>query len=107
MIRATAVVFSAQVFPALQKPPLHAQQADGPRFATATIKLNASGDSGGGCCRIQADGHVTAGNVTLRQLIQSAYQRHAFDERAISGAPPWADTARFDVAAKAREVPAF
>jgi hypothetical protein len=38
MIRATALVLSALVFPALEKPDLHAQQAaDGPRFATATM----------------------------------------------------------------------
>jgi uncharacterized protein (TIGR03435 family) len=77
------------------------------RFETASITVNASGDTGGGCCRIQPDGQVIAKNVTLRQLIQSAYQRHAFDERLISGAPSWADTVRFDIAARASAVPRF
>jgi uncharacterized protein (TIGR03435 family) len=109
MIRATALVLSALVFPAaLEKPYLHAQQAaDGPKFATATIKVTGSGNSGGGCCRIEPGGQVTARNVTLRQLIQSAYQRHVFDERLIHGAPPWAETARFDIAAQAPAVPIF
>jgi uncharacterized protein (TIGR03435 family) len=87
---------------------LHAQtQADGPRFETASITLNASGDSRGGCCRIQPGGQVTATNVTLRQLIQSAHQRHIFDNREISGGPPWMGAVRFDVVAKAREDPVF
>lgn len=87
---------------------LHAQtQADGPRFETASITLNASGDSRGGCCRIQTGGQVTATNVTLRQLIQSAYQRHIFDNREISGGPSWIDTVRFDVVAKAPRDPVF
>jgi uncharacterized protein (TIGR03435 family) len=77
------------------------------RFETASITVNASGDTGGGCCRIQPDGQVIAKNVTLRQLIQFAYQRHAFDERLISGAPSWADTVRFDIAARASAVPRF
>ena len=96
------------ILAALENPYLHAQQAaEGARFETASIKVNASGDSRGGCCRIQSGGRVTARNVTLRQLIQSAYQRHIFDERVISGAPQWADTARFDIDAKAAADPVF
>ncbi len=105
----TALTLSLLVcHPGLERPLLRAQDAlEELRFETASINVNTSGDSGGGCCRIQADGRVAARNATLRQLIQSAYQRHVFDERVISGAPSWADTARFDIAAKAREVPTF
>ena len=81
---------------------LHAQtQAGEPRFETASIKINMSGDSRGGCCGMRPGGQVSATNATLRELIQSAYQRHAFDNREISGGPQWMDTVRFDVIAKA------
>jgi uncharacterized protein (TIGR03435 family) len=39
-------------------------------------------------------------SVTLRQLIQTAYSRRAFDRREISGGPSWIDSARFDVEGK-------
>jgi uncharacterized protein (TIGR03435 family) len=82
-------------------------QAVALQFESAAITSNTSADAGGGCCRIQPDGQVIAKNVTLRQLIQSAYQRHGFDERVISGAASWVDAARFDIAAKAPAVPPF
>jgi uncharacterized protein (TIGR03435 family) len=40
----------------------------------------------------------------LRGLIQTAYQRHAFDRREIEGGPAWIDSERFDLMAlSARE----
>ena len=60
------------------------QTADGARFDSASITVNASNGASGGCCRILPDGQVTASNVTVRQLIQSAYQRYIFDERPMS-----------------------
>ena len=83
------------------------EPANESRFETASITVNTSRDQGGGCCRIQPDGQVIAKNATLRQLIEYAYQRYAFEERVISGAPAWTDTTRFDISAKASTVPAF
>jgi uncharacterized protein (TIGR03435 family) len=98
----TLAVAATVVLGALDALNLHAQtQAGGPRFETASIKINMSGDSRGGCCGMRPGGQVTATNATLRELIQSAYQRHLFDNREISGGPPWMDTVRFDVIAKA------
>ena len=83
------------------------QTADGARFDSASITVNASNGASGGCCRILPDGRVTASNVTVRQLIQSAYQRYIFDERPMSDLPAWADSIRFDIAAAAPAAPAF
>ncbi len=83
------------------------QAADGPRFSTASIRANASGGSSGGCCMIESGGRVTARNVTVSQLIQSAYRRHIFDERILAGMPAWAETARFDIVAVAPAEPVF
>ena len=83
------------------------QTADSARFDSASITVNASNDAAGGCCRIQPDGRVTASNVTVRQLIQSAYQRYIFDERPISDLPAWAGSIRFDIAAVTSAPPAF
>jgi uncharacterized protein (TIGR03435 family) len=76
-------------------------QADGPGFQVISVTPNKSGDTRGGCCRLESGGRLTATNVTLRELIQSAYQRHAFDTREIEGGPPWIDAERFDVVAQA------
>lgn len=73
----------------------------GPAFEVASIKPNISDGARGGCCRLEPGGRLTATNASLRQLIQSAYQRHGFDRREIEGGPAWLDSARFDVVAKA------
>jgi uncharacterized protein (TIGR03435 family) len=70
-------------------------------FEVASVKPNKSGDGTRGRVDLQPGGRLTATNVTLRQLIQSAYQRHAFDRLEISGGPPWIDSDRFDIVAKA------
>ena len=41
-------------------------------------------------------------NVTLRQLIQAAYSRRAFDDIMIFGGPTWLDTDHFDVIANTK-----
>jgi len=76
-------------------------QAGGPAFQVVSVTPNKSGDTRGGCCRLESGGRLTATNVTLRELIQSAYQRHAFDVREIEGGPPWIDSERFDLVAQA------
>jgi uncharacterized protein (TIGR03435 family) len=77
---------------------LLAQGARTPAFAVASIRENKSGTPvrGGG----PQPGRFLRTNVTLRQLIQMAYSRRAFDQREVSGGPSWIDSARFDVEGK-------
>jgi len=77
--------------------------AGGPAFKRVVITPNASGETMGGCCGLQPRGRLTATHATLRDLVQSAYQRYGFDRREIEGGPPWAGTKRFDVVAEAAE----
>jgi uncharacterized protein (TIGR03435 family) len=73
-------------------------------FETVSVKPNTSGDTGPGSARLQPGGGFVATNVTLRELVRFAYQRHLFDRRDVSGGPAWVDSERFDVVAKgARE----
>ncbi|MPZ19171.1 MAG: TIGR03435 family protein [Luteitalea sp.] len=72
-----------------------------PEFAVASVEPSKSGDTGKGATRLQAGGRFTATNVTLRTLIETAYQRHGFDRVEIAGGPVWIDADRFDVVAKA------
>jgi uncharacterized protein (TIGR03435 family) len=71
-----------------------------PAFDSVTIHRNTSGQTRSGL-RLMPDGGVTATNATLREVIQLAYQRHAFDRRQIEGGPGWIDTDRFDIVAHA------
>jgi uncharacterized protein (TIGR03435 family) len=67
-------------------------------FDSAFISRNTSvGPSG---FRLMPDGSVTAKNITLRELMQFAYQRRAFDRRQIEGGPAWIDSDRFDLEAR-------
>jgi len=77
--------------------------AGGPSFKRVVITPNASGEKMGGCCGLQPGGRLTATNATVRDLVQSAYQRYGFDRREIEGAPAWVDAKRFDVVAEAAE----
>jgi hypothetical protein len=65
---------------------LLAQGAQPPAFEVASIKEDKSDTSvrGGG----PQPGRFLRTDVTLRQLIQMAYSRRAFDQREISGGPP-------------------
>ena len=78
-----------------------AAPVEGPAFQRASVAPNRSGETNGGCCRLQPGGRLTATNATLRDLIQSAYQRYGFDRREIEGGPAWIDTERFDIEAEA------
>jgi uncharacterized protein (TIGR03435 family) len=66
-----------------------------PVFDVVSVKPNKSGS---GMVRVMGkpDGYA-ATNVSLKELIQSAY---GIREDLISGAPNWADSARFDIDAK-------
>jgi uncharacterized protein (TIGR03435 family) len=66
-----------------------------PAFDVVSIKPNKS-DSGMVRIMAKPDGYA-ASNVSLKMLIQSAY---GIREDLISGAPSWADPARFDIDAK-------
>lgn len=107
LFAAAAVVVAQVVTSALTLPEVQAQStaasAAGPPFEAVSIKPNTSGDASRGCCQLQPGGQLTATNVTLRQLIQFAYQRHGFDRREVSGGPAWIDSQRFDVVAKATD----
>lgn len=72
-----------------------------PAFDSVTIVPNSSGDTARSMLRLMPNGGVKAINVTVFQLIQSAYQRHAFDRRQIEAGPAWLRTARFDIEARA------
>lgn len=43
----------------------------------------------------------SATSVTLRQLVETAYRRHGFDPRRVTGGPSWIETDRSDVTARA------
>jgi uncharacterized protein (TIGR03435 family) len=66
-----------------------------PAFDVVSVKPNKS-DSGMVRIMAKPDGY-SASNVSLKMLIQSAY---GIRQDLISGAPNWADSARFDIDAK-------
>ncbi len=66
-----------------------------PPFDVVSVKPNKS-DSGMVRIMAKPDGY-SASNVSLKMLIQAAY---GIREDLISGAPSWADSARFDIDAK-------
>ena len=80
----------------------HAADSVGLAFASASVKPAASalpdGERG---IRLQRGGVFSATGVTLRELIQYAYQRHPFDRHEVTGGPAWIDSARFDILATA------
>jgi uncharacterized protein (TIGR03435 family) len=73
-------------------------QQDQPRFEVASVKVNRLNDRivtlGG------QGGRFTARGLTLRSLIQHAYQVQEFQ---VVDAPEWADVERYDIAAKEPE----
>lgn len=72
-----------------------------PAFATASVKPSTSGLKGPGAIRLQPGGGFSASNITVRELVEYAYQRHAFDRREVAAGPAWIDADRFDIVAKA------
>jgi bla regulator protein blaR1 len=74
-----------------------------PEFEAVSIKPNKSGKDPSRFHPARG-GRLTATNVTLRALIQWAYGIRDFQ---LSGEPGWADTERYDVAAKADGNPRF
>ena len=80
---------------------LAAPRAQSPTFDAVAILPNTSGENARSMFRLMPDGGIKTVNITLRQLIHSAYQRHAFDRRQVEGGPAWIQTDRFDVEARA------
>jgi uncharacterized protein (TIGR03435 family) len=75
--------------------------AEAPAFKTATVTVSTAGEGQKGGMRPEEGGKFGARKVTLRQLIDTAYWRHTFDKREITGGPEWMDSAYFDVMADA------
>ena len=76
-------------------PPSVTEDVKVPAFDVVSVKPNKS-DSGMVRIMGKPDGY-SASNVSLKMLIQGAY---GIREDLISGAPGWADSARFDIDAK-------
>ncbi len=77
-------------------------RAQKPAFEVASIKPNHSG-TGNVMLRIEPGGRLSASNVTLKILLQTAY---GVKDSQISGAPGWFDSDHFDVEAKPEDAPA-
>ena len=72
------------------------------QFEVASVKPNKTGDPNSSL-RLQPGGRIVATNVALRLLIRNLYNVQA-DQ--IVGGPPWIESERFDIEAKAdREYP--
>src|SRR5438045_8267319 len=80
---------------AAQEPPAPAASANAV-FEVATLKLNKSGERGGGIRRLPG-GRVTVTNMPARGLITFAYQLAQYQ---LVGGPSWLDNERFDITAK-------
>jgi uncharacterized protein (TIGR03435 family) len=78
---------------ALSAGALHAQRA----FEVASIKPNTSGDRFESVSPV-AGGRFSVKNVTLAWLLKTAYHVEPFQ---VAGIPPWGNTERFDVEARA------
>jgi uncharacterized protein (TIGR03435 family) len=91
--------FEAQTAAAQSQPASTADRQ--PRFESVMVSKNTSGTPPIGGTSLHKDGYVEASKVTLRQLIQTAYQRHPLDRRRIEGGPAWIDSELFNVTAKA------
>jgi bla regulator protein BlaR1 len=77
-------------------PPVQAPQTPPLRFDVASVKPNNSGRAGTDGFEV-AHGSLTVKNVSLKMLLESAYQ---IEGARISGGPPWMNSDRFDVIAK-------
>src|SRR5262249_6099450 len=77
--------------------PLLSQTPTGqkPSFEVVSVKPNNSRSYSGGTAT--TDHSVSARNVTLKSLIQSAYRVQGFQ---ITGGPDWMNSDKFDVEAK-------
>jgi uncharacterized protein (TIGR03435 family) len=75
-----------------------AQTPATPRFEVASIKPTAHERSGMGTFHPSPGGRLTVANMTLKGLIQIAWEVQSFQ---ISGGPAWIDSVCYDISAKA------
>jgi len=97
----TGRLIAVGLFVAATIGPTLAQQAVTPTFEVATVKPVKSVDAQNRIS-IQPGGRLTFGNITLKQLISTSYQRAGFDTREIIGGPDWVATERWEVVAQAK-----
>jgi uncharacterized protein (TIGR03435 family) len=88
-----------------------------PRFEVVSVKPCKPGDGGGGGRKGGSDGSPSPGSLdltcrTVMDLVQMAYIQYADGELKppgrhvpISGGPPWIDSARYSIDAKAEGIP--
>jgi uncharacterized protein (TIGR03435 family) len=93
----TPVVVAAFAPPAGPVPLLRIQDPPRQSFEVASVKPNKSGETTS-FLQPRPGGNFAVGNMTLRGLIMFAYGIQGFQ---LVGAPDWAATERFDIAAKA------
>src|SRR5688572_7471540 len=92
-------LIGSSVFVGAQGP---APGAPTPMFDVASIRQNTSGDQEA-TVRVEPGGRMTIRNNTLFNIIRNAYTVQGFQ---IVGGPPWINTDRWDITAKAEtEVP--
>ena len=89
-------IAGATVVSGLSRTAMVAQKASTPTFEVVSVKPNRSGDERTASI-VLPGARYQATNVTLRMLIQTAYQLH--DDQIVEG-PGWIDIERFDVAAR-------
>jgi uncharacterized protein (TIGR03435 family) len=73
----------------------------GASFEAATVTRSQPLEGNRGGIQLQPDGQFTARSVTLVQLVEAAYKRHAFDRPEVEGGPDWSTVDRFDVSGRA------
>jgi uncharacterized protein (TIGR03435 family) len=78
--------------------PLIAQTV-APHFEVTSVRVNRSGSNAvGGNVGVPSNGHVSITNITLRELIRTAYDVQDFQ---IVGGPDWLSHERYDIKAQA------
>jgi uncharacterized protein (TIGR03435 family) len=77
------------------------QDPKAPQFEVASIKPSAP-DARGIYIRTSPGGTVTVTNMPLKELMTLAWRIQPFQ---VSGAPPWLDSAHWDISAKAETTP--
>ncbi len=76
-----------------------AAQSPSRTFEVVSIKPTRSDSPSGP--QVRGPGRFAFTNVTLKQLIGTAYQRYGFDNRQVIGGPDWIESDHFDVLAQA------
>jgi uncharacterized protein (TIGR03435 family) len=71
-----------------------------PPFESSSLKTSTADPGTPSAIRFAPNGGFLATNVTLRELVAFAYQRHTFDRREVKGGPPWTDSARYNLEAR-------